>query len=57
MQTWFDFEQNVIKAVIDQWLDRLRSCVHAGKSFEHMLWYYGSFVLCGSSEHFMKLSL
>jgi len=25
VQTWFDFEQNVIKAAIDQWHDRLRS--------------------------------
>jgi len=39
MQTWFDFEQNVIKAVIDQWRNHLRSCVHAGGwHFEHMLW-------------------
>jgi len=30
MQIWFDFEQNVIEAAIDQWRDRLRSCVHAG---------------------------
>jgi len=38
MQTWFDFEQNVIKAAIDQWHDRLRLCVHAGGgNFEHML--------------------
>jgi len=38
MQTWFDFEQNVIKAAIDQWRNRLRSCVHAGgRSFEHIL--------------------
>jgi len=26
-QTWVDFEQNVIEAAIDQWCDRLRSCV------------------------------
>ena len=38
MQTWFDFEQNVIKAAIDQWRDSLRSCVRAGGlHFEHML--------------------
>jgi len=30
MQTLFDFEQNVIEAAIDQWRDRLRSCLHAG---------------------------
>jgi len=38
MQTWFDFGQNVIEAVIDQWRDSLRSCVHAGGGHcEHML--------------------
>jgi len=53
-----DFEQNIIEAAIDQWRDCLRSCVHAGGGhFEHMLWNYCSFVLCGSSEHFMKLSV
>jgi len=25
--TWVDFQQNVIEAAIDQWRDRLRSCV------------------------------
>jgi len=55
MQTWFDFEQNVIEAAIDQWRDRLRSCVRAGGGhFEHMLWNYWSFVLCGSSEYFCE---
>jgi len=58
MQTWFDFEQNVIDAAIDQWHDCVRSCVHAGgRHFEHMLWNHCSFVLRGSSEHFMKLSV
>ena len=28
-QTWVDFEQNVIKAAIDQWRDSLRSCMRA----------------------------
>jgi len=38
MQTWFDFEQNIIEAVIDQWRHRLRSCVHTGGgNVEHML--------------------
>jgi len=38
IQTWFDFEQNVIEAEIDQWHDHLRSCVHAGGgNLEHML--------------------
>jgi len=27
MQTWFDFERDVIDAAIDQWRDCLRSCV------------------------------
>jgi len=58
MQSWFDFEQNVIQAMIDQWRDSLRSCVHAGGGpFELTLWNYCLFVLCGSMEHFMKLSL
>ena len=29
-QTWVDFDQNVMEAVIDQWLDSLRSCMRAG---------------------------
>jgi len=29
-QTWFDFEQNVIDAAIDQWRDHLRWYVRAG---------------------------
>jgi len=42
MQTWFDSEQNVIEAAIDQWRDRLRSCLTScvsagGGLFEHML--------------------
>jgi len=57
-QSWVDSEQNVIKAAIDQWCDHLRSCARAGgRHLEHMLWNYCSFVLCGSSEHFMKLSM
>ena len=37
-QSWCDFEQDVINAAIDQWRDRLRSCVHDdGGHFEHML--------------------
>jgi len=28
-QTWFDFEQDIIDAAIDQWRDRLRSCLRA----------------------------
>ena len=57
-ETRVDFEQNVIEASIDQWRDRLRSRVRAGGGhFEHMLWNNCSFVLCGSSEHFVKLSM
>jgi len=38
IQTWYDFEQNVIDAATDQWRDSLRSCVRAGGGhFEHML--------------------
>jgi len=29
-QTWVDFEQNIIEAVIGQWRDSLRSHVRAG---------------------------
>jgi len=58
MQTWVDLEQNIIEAVIDQWRDSLRSYMHAGGGhFEHMLRNYCLFVFCGSSEHFMKLSM
>jgi len=57
-QTWVDFEQNIIEAAIDQWRDSLRSCMFAGGGhFEHMLQNYCLFVLCDSSEHFMKLSM
>jgi len=57
-QTLVDFEQNVIKAAIDQWRDSLRSCMRTGGGhFEHMLRNYCLFVLYGSSEHFMKLSM
>jgi len=57
-QTWVDFEQNAIEAAIDQWRDSLRSCMRAGGGdFVHMLRNYCLFVLCGSSEHFMKLSM
>jgi len=58
MQTLVDFEQSIIEAAIDQWRDSLRSCMRAGGGhFEHMLQNYCLFVLCGSSEHFMKLSM
>jgi len=36
MQTWFDFEQDITYAAIDQWRDHLRSYVRAGGGhFEH----------------------
>jgi len=58
MQTWVDFQQNVIEAAIDQWYDSLRSCMHASsRHFEHVLQNYCLFVLCVSSEHFMKVSV
>jgi len=45
MQTWFDFEQDIINAAIDQWRDRLRSCVRAdGGHFAHLLWHECSFI-------------
>ena len=57
-QTWVEFEQNITEAAIDQWRDSLRSCMHAGgRHFEHMRRNCCLFVLCGSSEHFMKLSM
>jgi len=57
MQTWFDFEQNIIDAAIVQWRDRLRSCVSAGGGhFERML-LNDVHLYCGLSEHFMKLSM
>jgi len=53
-----DFEQKITEAAIDQWCDSLISCMRAsGGHFEHMLRNYCSFVLCGSSEHFLKLSM
>jgi len=56
-QTWVDFEQNVIEAAIDQWRDSLRSCMRAGGGhFENVL-QNCLFVLYGSSEHFVKLSM
>ena len=56
-QTWADFERNVIEAAIDKWRDSLRSCMRAGGGhFEHMLRNY-LFVLCASSDHFVKLPM
>jgi len=49
MKTWFAFDQEIIDATIDQWHDRLRSCVYVcvcvcvcvcvggGGYFKHML--------------------
>jgi len=46
-----------MEAAIDQWRDSLKSCMRAGGGhFERMLQNYCLFVLCGLSEHFMKLS-
>jgi len=39
MQTWSDFDQDIINTAIDQQRGHLRSCVHAGGGhFKHMLW-------------------
>jgi len=53
MQTWFDFEQTVIEAAIDQWRDRLRLCVRAGGAkvwihavkllFIYIMWFVRTF--------------
>jgi len=47
MQTWFDFEQNVIETAIDHYRDRLRSCVHAG----------GRNFYCGQTTGWIKIPL
>ena len=58
MQTWVDFEQNVIEAAIDQWRDNLRSCMRAGGGhFEHLLRNYCLVVLCGSSENYETVNV
>jgi len=54
MQTWFDFDQDIIDAAIDQWHDYLRSCVRAGGHFEHMLWHDCSLL---SFTRTLKLSM
>jgi len=45
MQAWFDFEQDIMDAVIDQWRDCLRSCSEM------------NVYLYDLSKHFMKLSV
>jgi len=51
MQTWFDFDQDITDAAIEEWHDHLRSCVHAGGGHcEHVHLY-------DSSECFMMLSM
>jgi len=58
MQTWFDFEQNVIDAAIVKWRDRLRSCVRAVLVADTLNTCCEIIVLLyGLSEHFMKLSM
>jgi len=56
MQTWVNFEQDVIDAAIDQWRDRLRSwgvlVADTLNTCSEM-----SVHLHDSSEHFMKLSM
>jgi len=60
-QILVESEGNVIEAATDQWRDRLW-CVRAvgllGRHFEHhavKLLFIG--IICGSSEHFTKLSM
>jgi len=53
MQTWFDFDQDIIDTAIDQWRDCLRLCVCAGggplKTCSEM-----NVHLCDSTEHFYE---
>jgi len=45
MQTWFDFEQDIISTAIDQWHDRLTSGVCAGGGhLEHVFFNERSFI-------------
>ena len=38
MQTWFDFEQDVIGAAIGQWCEHQRTCVRVGgRHLKHIL--------------------
>jgi len=40
LQTWFDYDHDIIDAAIDQWHDHQKPCVHAGRGhFEHMFIY------------------
>jgi len=46
MQTWFDFERDIIDAATDHWHDHLRLCMCAGgANVEHMFRYECSFIL------------
>jgi len=42
MQTWSDFDQDIIDTAIDQQRRHLRSCVRAGGG--HLLWHNCSFM-------------
>jgi len=46
LQTWFDFEQNVIDTAIVKWCDRLRSCA--------CCLCQGRIILPGSAEAFVR---
>jgi len=38
VETWNEFQQSIVDEAIEQWRDRLRSCVCAeGDRFEHLL--------------------
>ena len=55
MQTWFDFDLDIIDTAVDQQRGHLRSCVHAGGG--HFKHNDINVHLCYSPEHFMKLSM
>ena len=38
IQTWIEFQQSIVGEAIEQWRNRLRSCVRAERGhFEHLL--------------------
>jgi len=45
MQTWSDFDQDIINTATDQQRGHLRSCAHTGGGhFKHMLSHERSFI-------------
>ena len=55
MQALLDFEQHIIDTVIDLWRDNLRLCIMVADTSKTCCEI--SYHLCGSSEHFFKLSV